>query len=356
MALTTNTYYSQRLHRTFRHGDSIIIQGQTYTSAYKEGYGYNYTEATTKVFYGVYENPNTTATAPLCVADDYGNPQYFFDDSIIIGGGTLDTYKVTFNANGGSGAPAPQTKEYGYAIKLSTDTPSRTGYTFVGWGTSSDDTSVNYYPGDLFGMDEDTTLYAIWQINTYTVKYNANGGSGAPDAQVKTHGVDLTLSSKKPTKSGYDFAGWATSASGSVAYAAGAKYTANKSVTLYAVYTIKKYKVAFNASENGGTPDTEKTVNHESKIGTFPADPKKPFYKFVGWFTSPTGGTRISESQVITADVTYYAQFKIDATVKIISEGVKNPAIAWVWDNGTWVKCVVWVGSNGVWHKSTGAD
>lgn len=73
---------------------------------------------------------------------------------------------------------------------------------------------------------------------TYTVSYNANGGSGAPASQTKTYGVNLTLSSTVPTRAGYAFKGWATSATGAVAYQAGGTYSDNSAVTLYAVWEL----------------------------------------------------------------------------------------------------------------------
>ena len=73
---------------------------------------------------------------------------------------------------------------------------------------------------------------------TYTVSYNANGGSGAPSSQTKTYGVNLTLSSTVPTRAGYAFKGWATSSTGAVAYQAGGTYSANSAVTLYAVWEL----------------------------------------------------------------------------------------------------------------------
>ena len=73
---------------------------------------------------------------------------------------------------------------------------------------------------------------------TYTVSYNANGGSGAPSSQTKTYGVNLTLSSTIPTRAGYAFKGWATSSTGAVVYQAGGTYSANSAVTLYAVWEL----------------------------------------------------------------------------------------------------------------------
>lgn len=149
------------------------------------------------------------------------------------------TYTVKYNANGGSGAPSNQTKTYGKTLKLSSTKPTRTGYTFQGWGTSSTDTSVNYAAGANYTSNAAVTLYAIWKINTYTVTYNANGGTGAPSNQTKTYGVNLTLSSTRPTRTDYTFLGWGTSESSTtVEYAPGASYTANASITLYAIWEL----------------------------------------------------------------------------------------------------------------------
>lgn len=153
----------------------------------------------------------------------------------------LASYTVSYNANGGSGAPSNQTKWYGKELTLSSTKPTRTGYSFQGWATS-DDGSVAYASGDKYTANAKVTLYAVWKANTYTVKYDANGGSGAPANQTKTHGTTLVLSSTEPTRTNYTFKGWATSASGSVSYAAGANYTANASVTLYAVWELSYSK------------------------------------------------------------------------------------------------------------------
>ncbi len=132
-----------------------------------------------------------------------------FNFAVVKSGTT--TYTVSYNANGGSGAPSSQTKIKDTTLKLSTQKPSRSGYTFLGWATSSSATSAQYQPGGSYTNNAGVTLYAVWQKNapvTYTVSYNANGGSGAPSSQTKTHGVNLTLSSTVPYKSGYEFKGW----------------------------------------------------------------------------------------------------------------------------------------------------
>ncbi|CAI3258222.1 InlB B-repeat-containing protein [Enterococcus cecorum] len=148
------------------------------------------------------------------------------------------SYTVSFNANGGSGAPGAQTRWYGEVITLSSTRPTRYGYIFQGWAKSSSG-AVEYQPGSKYGLDANTTLYAIWKAETYTISFNANGGSGAPGNQTKTYGQTLTLSSTKPNRTNYNFLGWATSSGSSTAeYQAGGSYTNNAAVTLYAVWQL----------------------------------------------------------------------------------------------------------------------
>ena len=151
----------------------------------------------------------------------------------------LPTYTIKFNANGGTGAPSSQSKLHGSTITLSSTKPTRTGYSFLGWNSSSTATSATYSAGGKFTANLNTTLYAVWKANTYTVSFDANGGIGAPGSQTKTHDVSLTLSSTIPTRTNYNFLGWGTSANSTTAtYQAGGSYTANSGVTLYAVWEL----------------------------------------------------------------------------------------------------------------------
>lgn len=98
---------------------------------------------------------------------------------------------------------------------------------------------------------------------TYTISYNANGGTGAPAAQTKTYGVALTLSNTKPVKIGYPFLGWATNSSGTgTIYQPGGSFTTNANTTLYAKYstTLTNYTVYLDVIDTGES--YQNTVQH----------------------------------------------------------------------------------------------
>lgn len=85
----------------------------------------------------------------------------------------LASHTVSFNANGGTGAPGSQTKWYGTILTLSSTKPTRTNYEFLGWSTSPTGTA-DYQPGGQYGADADITLYAVWKL-LYVVPYFSNG-------------------------------------------------------------------------------------------------------------------------------------------------------------------------------------
>lgn len=224
------------------------------------------------------------------------------------------TYTVSYNANGGSGAPASQTKTKDITLTLSSVKPTRSGYTFMGWATTNTATTATYAAGSKYSVNSAVTFYAVWQkkAETYSVVFNANGGSGAPATQTKTENVSLTLSTIRPVRSGYTFKGWATtSTSASASYQPGDSYYANAPLTLYAVWekNPEMYTVSYNA--NGGTnapASQQKTENIALTLTT--AVPTRPNYSFLGWSTLSSatapdyvsGGTySLNESSVLYA-------------------------------------------------------
>lgn len=148
---------------------------------------------------------------------------------------------LTYNLNY-SGAASAETKTYvkGTNVTIAA-APTRNGFNFLGWATSSTG-DVIYHQDEKLALTADITLYAVWEqiaaAETYTVTYNLNGGSGtAPtDSNKYESGSSVTVTSTTPTRSGYVFAGWATSANGSIAYTSGSSFKITANVTLYAVW------------------------------------------------------------------------------------------------------------------------
>ena len=181
-----------------------------------------------------------------------------------------NTYTIQMNGNGGSGNPSNIYAKFGTVVNLPSKPFTKTGYNFKGWNLRRDSDGKFFVGGigwlseseivnkgyskqvyiDKLSMTLDNswftqytggstsfTFIAVWSLKKYTINYYANGGSGAPGKQTKSHNVTLKLSTKKPTRKGYTFLGWSTSSSAkSATYKAGAKYTKNSGSNLYAVW------------------------------------------------------------------------------------------------------------------------
>jgi len=114
-------------------------------------------------------------------------------------------HTVSYNANGGTGAPGSQKKIYGSNLTLSSARPTRDGYVFMGWATSSAG-EVSYMPGSTYGTDVDITLYAVWKIayiqptitNLKALRCDSKGNAMGDGTYIKVSGtwkVDRTLNS-----------------------------------------------------------------------------------------------------------------------------------------------------------------
>jgi len=207
-------------------------------------------------------------------------------------------FTVTFNANGGTGAPTGQTKDYGVDLTLTTVEPTRSGFTFLGWALSDTAAAPDYLAGGNFDIDDDTELFAVWQVDTppapttYEISFNANGGSGAPTSQTKEDGVDLTLTTAEPTWTGHDFLGWALTDSGAAAYQPGGNFDIDDDTELFAVWALSTYTISFDANGGEDAP-TSMTKTHGVDL-TLPTD--EPTYAaygytFLGWSGDSTTDT-----------------------------------------------------------------
>ncbi len=214
------------------------------------------------------------------------------------------TYTVTFNANGGTCSTASKTVTYGSTYGT-LPTPTRTGYTFSGWYTAASG-GTKITADTKVSITAAQTLYAQWSANSYTVTFNANGGTCSTASKSVTYGSTYgTLPT--PTRTGYTFSGWYTAASGGTKITADTKVSITAAQTLYAQWSTNQYTVTFNA--NGGSCSTaSKSVTYGSTYGTLPT-PTRTGYTFSGWYTATSNGTEITSTTkvTITSAQTLYA-------------------------------------------------
>lgn len=227
-------------------------------------------------------------------------------------------YNITIPVNvsptgAGTTSPSPFTGQEGSAVNI-TATPA-TGYKFAYWTDGVDDTHYTNNPQSV-AMLSVKTLTAYFTLKSYTVTWNANGGTVSPASTTKTHGSTLgTLPT--PTRAAtaeysYTFAGWFTAASGGTQISSTTTVTGN--VTYYAHWTATKrsYTATFNGN-GGGTPSPSTiTKEYNTALGTLPTCTRTG-YTFLGWYTASSGGTKISTTTVVTKDITYYAQWSINS-------------------------------------------
>ena len=177
----------------------------------------------------------------------------------------------------------------------------------------------------------------------YTVTFNANGGTVAQGTKSVTKGSTYG-SLPVPKWSGYTFNGWYTSASGGTKVTSATKYTRTGNQTLYAHWTkntVKKYVVTFNA--NGGTVSQgTKSVTKGGTYGSLPV-PKWSGYTFSGWYTSASGGTKVTSATKYTrtSNQTLYAHWtkKSGGTGGSTSKPITGAVIP---DLGKFVKCGIY--------------
>ncbi len=226
---------------------------------------------------------------------------------------------VTFDTNGGSGSMSPQTANLTTA--LSTNTFTRTGYGFASWNTAANGTGTTYAAGATYSFSADVTLYAQWTLNTYTITFNKNNGSGSMSNQTYTHGVAANLASSTYTRTNYLFTGWNTAVDGSgTAYQSGSSYTFTASTTLYAQWT-NQISISFDANGGSGSMAAQTfTINTSGTLNanTFTRDG----YIFYGWNTAANGtGTAYydSGSATFASATTIYAKW---VAVPVGSAGV----------------------------------
>jgi uncharacterized repeat protein (TIGR02543 family) len=197
---------------------------------------------------------------------------------------TLPTYAVTYDANGGTGTTASQTKTYGKALTLQAN-----GF----------------------------TAPANKSVTGFKVTFDANGGTCSTD----------TLTSTRTAK--YAYSNWNTNAGGTgTSYAAGASYTGNAALTLYAIWSI----------------------SYTNNAVTLPT-PTRSGYKFNGWATSSSATSGSTGKYTPTKAVTLYATWIKSTSMWTNVDGTWKQGSGWANVDGAWKKGTAFVNVSGTWKE-----
>lgn len=152
-------------------------------------------------------------------------------------------FTVTFNANGGTTPTASKPVSYGSTYG-NLPSPTRTGYTFLGWFTSG---GTQITSSSTVNITANQTLYAHWKANSYTVTFNANGGTTPTGSKSVTYGSTYgTLPT--PTRAGYKFLGWFDDVEGGTQITSSTTVSITGAQTLYAHWEVM---TIFRRVQNG---------------------------------------------------------------------------------------------------------
>lgn len=222
-------------------------------------------------------------------------------------------YIITYHDNGGTGSPSPTYKYAGQSVNLSSVTPTYVNHQFLGWGLSASDVNPAYQAGDLYTTDASADLYAIWGASSVGITYHSNEGSSLVVYDAKTAGAPLTIrtvesttwsksytvtfnangGSVSPSTKEIDciFNGWNTASDGTgTYYQPGDSYATESSLDLYAIWL-------------------------SNAIGTLPT-PARANCQFLGWTTTLNGSTFVDQTYVVSADISIYAKWMYNVVLR----------------------------------------
>ena len=314
--------------------DGILVgTSEEYTSG-KIGY-----HASNGIFVGAEAGSNTTTpvdgyfkgtidyvtivnSATLTKPSSFTFPAY---NSAATAQWTANKYHVTYSPNGGTGNNYVVEVTYGQPFVCLDNTDSHIGFTKKGHSFShwigDDGSNWNGWVGRAWtwAYAYDVIMYAQWSPNTYTVKYNANGGSGTMSNTTVKFGENITISENTYTRVGYTFAGWRekysdgmrdngwTGWSGPWQWDDGDYSITNRTLTLYASWTLnnsylRKDWATVIKSASSKTIDSFSTVNFTK------TQPTSSAYTTISVGSTTTAGTTAFSTTYGVSDIIAYVR------------------------------------------------
>ncbi|MDO5853751.1 MAG: InlB B-repeat-containing protein, partial [Thermoplasmata archaeon] len=228
--------------------------------------------------------------------------------------GSAVVYTVTFHANNGTEDTTTQNMTVGVSSMLDLNTFTYTEHTFLGWSTSATAAEPTYTNGqsvqDLSTSTTGVELYAVWQVNTYTITWNVDGTETTEQvAYGETPSFSGSTDKASTESTDYSFKGWSTDGSTVLETIP----TVTGAATYTALYneSTRTYTVSFESM--GGSSVDNKTAEYKATI-TAPSNPTKTGYTFVGWYTSETYASQYDFTTEVTSSFTLYALWESESS------------------------------------------
>lgn len=235
---------------------------------------------------------------------------------------------------------------------LTLDKAERSGYTFLGWSTTKTSTTASYKANQSLNVDKNITLYAVWSSNSssdttkkYTIKFDANGGTGTTKEVVCTVGSNCILTKNSFSREKFKFNGWNTKKDGTgVSYSdcAVVKDLISSNggiVTLYAKWKqdgldVNTYKVTFKYNDDV-TKDKVIEVDENDTVSI--EVPERKGYAFGGWYTDKDLTKEYVLTTKVTKDITLYAKW-----ISVISNDKTDEEITTNSETGDVMMFIAW--------------
>lgn len=199
----------------------------------------------------------------------------------------VNTYTVSYNANGGTNAPSSQTKIEDTPLTLTSAIPTKEGHIFKGWASSKNATEAQYQAGGTYTKNAKIILYAVWEPETYTITFDTNGGIGTVKSETVTYGNTI----KMPNSIVKDYSyliGWSTNKNAATPdYKLGIDCKIKNNLTLYAVWGEAAWNNEISDSLSGsGTEENPYLISTAAdlaylanKVNMQSAAPTYEYYK-----------------------------------------------------------------------------
>lgn len=257
-------------------------------------------------------------------------------------------YTVTLNKGAGISAVSPAASNSvtpGNSITI--DATVSNGYTWKNWTGSATLTNKK----NTITPSGNASYTANATANTYTLTFNANGGTTSIASKSVTYNSAYgTLPT--PTRTGYTFNGWYTAASGGTKKTSSSTYSTIGNSTLYAQWSPITYTIAFNSNGGSGAMN-DMSCSYNAEYTLTANSFTRTNYMFIGWATSANGEVVYKDRESIknlsntATTITLYAVWQQQGTVRIMINNEYKTAQAYIFKDGFWLLTQPWTYSSG---------